>query len=321
VVIAIIAILISLLLPAVQKVREAAARAQSLNNLKQIGLALHNCNDTHRKCPTCLGTFPVSGNSLNWGAPALPSPFGTQQYMLLPFIEQQNLFNSPAVTGGPGDPNGQAPHAPNSWWIHQTVQTYMAPNDPTLPGDGTTWSNRGANSYAPNWHAFGGGWGEDWQIGGKARIPATFPDGVSNTIGYFERYAICGDPSLPTGSGYVEHIWNEDGQNCGPYSENWNTNAWFMPAWWCPNPNPNQSYMTNSPNTFPPGYPQLFIPLPQIAPNPKACDPHRLQALSIGGIQVLMMDGSARSVSPAVSQLTWAYAIMPNDGGVLGSDW
>src|SRR3954467_12472986 len=79
VVIAIIAILIGLLLPAVQKVREAASRMQCANNLKQMALALHNCNDAVGRLPPQSGTFA--------GAYYAPIFFH-----LLPYIEQDNVW-------------------------------------------------------------------------------------------------------------------------------------------------------------------------------------------------------------------------------------
>src|SRR5436309_6332733 len=79
VVIAIIALLIGLLLPAVQKVREAAAKTEATNNLKQLALAAHNAHDAHQKMPMMYGNY--AGRD------------GTVFYHLLRYLEQGNLWN------------------------------------------------------------------------------------------------------------------------------------------------------------------------------------------------------------------------------------
>src|SRR5262245_23127585 len=109
VVIAIIAILIGLLLPAVQKVRETAARLQSANNLKQLGLAVHNYEGSVGKIPANAVTLPsglrVSGH-----------------WLLLPYIEQNNLHEASGVSN--------ATYLASAKTI---VKTFLAPLDNSLP--------------------------------------------------------------------------------------------------------------------------------------------------------------------------------------------
>jgi prepilin-type N-terminal cleavage/methylation domain-containing protein len=337
VVIAIIAILIGLLLPAVQKVREAAARISSSNNLKQIGVAIHNLHDSYGKLPQTTGCFPTDGDTLNWGEDAIPSRFGTMHYYLLPYIEAENLYKATWIS--PGDGTGGS--GSQSWRTKNTsqglsvIKTYWAPNDPSLNADYIAWDRGGAASYHSNWHAFGGGWDEDWQIGGKARIPATFQDGTSNTIGFMERYAICGPgPVWDQSWLYAERSWQEDGSLPGPITQYHNPRScWTSPAFWMP------AGLTGGGGGYggfqnfgalraAGNYPfdrvtgtSVYFQAVQVAPAKVNCDPRRLTAFSASGTQVLLMDGAVRNMSPGASAVTWVRALIPDDGFPLGNDW
>jgi len=333
VVIAIIAILIGLLLPAVQKVREAANRLSSSNNLKQLVLASHDENDA---LGHLMGDVNTSvANDPNWGASYIPSHFGTYMYWLLPYVEQNNIYNNAQVAAGGGS---------NSWKLQHVVKTFQSPGDPTMPASGQLWccgygvgSGRGALSYGVNWHVVGGGWDEDWQMAGIGSIPRSYPDGTSNTILFAERYAVCG-PASQRGANedvYVEHIWQEDGQNAGPRAYFYNGVQGGGPNW-APSffvriPQTSNQQQTQDRDVVNTGQVAQGIPLfiennistlyPQSQPTQAGCIPSHLQAFYASGMQVGMLDGSVRTVSTSVSPLTFAHAIDPADGAPLGSDW
>jgi prepilin-type N-terminal cleavage/methylation domain-containing protein len=201
VVIAIIAILIGLLLPAVQKVRDAAARTQSTNNLKQMGLAVHNTNDTYGRLPPSFGYFPGFNDGTRNGGNngVFPAHGGSFHYFLLPFMEQQNLYNS---VGG------------DSWYCMQPLKNFQSPADPTVSNGLGQNTGRPITSYDDNGFVFSGaGVGalnDDWNQVSSARLPATFPDGTSNTIILCEHRASCGG---------CDGLWTES--NSGQCSNNY----------------------------------------------------------------------------------------------------
>jgi prepilin-type N-terminal cleavage/methylation domain-containing protein/prepilin-type processing-associated H-X9-DG protein len=178
VVIAIIAILIALLVPAVQKVREAAARTQCQNNLKQLGLALHNFHGINKR-------FPYASHSPgNWG----PSPFEK----LLPYIEQEAayaMFTDTAVSGA--STGTTAADQANDAVGQMRIATFMCPSD-IRQGTGYFfgWTNYHSNHGTAVWI---NGWdGLFAPNGGAAGKPARavrvtdITDGSSNTAAFAE---------------------------------------------------------------------------------------------------------------------------------------
>jgi prepilin-type N-terminal cleavage/methylation domain-containing protein len=318
VVIAIIAILIGLLVPAVQKVREAAARTQCGNNMRQFGLALHNCNDTAGHLPPALGFFPNRPTSF----PATNAAFGVGTFFVLPYIEQDNLYKSSlGVIAQLGMAPGYYPG--NNQVYAKPIKTFICPSDPSIPATGTvtsvltgvTW---GASTYAFNSLIFSGqnginftnpptpnGMGYDPQ--GSARIPASFTDGTSNTLLIAEKYGQCGNSTFPGGGSY------------------WAYSALSSPVLPAPMNPPYPVYPGFEITFFAPIAPQAIGPASrfQMQPSPYQtnCDPVRASTPHTGGMVVCLGDASVRTLAPAISGNTWWFACTPTGGEVLGSDW
>ena len=149
VVIAIIAILIGLLLPAVQKTREAAQRLTCQNNLKQIGLALHNYYNANNVMPAYGFNFGDPGMPPVIPAGASPNgnPYGAQtrgfslQYLILPYLEDANLYNLGVLTHSIIDPlNLPSPLGNNPAGTYR-IGVFLCPSDPTA---GSGMANYGA---------------------------------------------------------------------------------------------------------------------------------------------------------------------------------
>src|SRR5262245_17225420 len=172
VVIAIIAVLIGLLLPAVQKVREAANQATCRNNLKQIGIAVHLFHDAHQLLPSPRESFfPLAPRAAQTSGNAYGSPF----FHLLPFLEQDALYKS---TYGPDPRYPGVERFFGRRCDDSPLKVFTCPSDYLNTG----FQDRKAfGSYAVNTLAFGDDLEDQFGKGGN-RIPASFPKGVSQTI-------------------------------------------------------------------------------------------------------------------------------------------
>ena len=225
VVIAIIAILIGLLLPAVQKVREAAARMTSSNNLKQMSLACHTANDTYNMLP--VGWDPWWGW---WSRSPYRNTGGDMNVFiaLLPYIEQGNLVGN----GANNAPWNRPPGAPVSCF-QTPIKTFCAPHDFTYGAGVLNPSNTWAvGSYAFNYQLFGRRGGNAWDSSQWSTSTSLqgIQDGTSNTSAFAEKLARC-------------QPWGQDPGNLWAHG-GWN--AWYAPHFAGANQDRFQTAVTTS---------------------------------------------------------------------------
>jgi type II secretory pathway pseudopilin PulG len=315
VVIAIIAILIGLLLPAVQKVREAAARTQSVNNLKQLGVAANNYYSDHDSLPPMFGVTTRSPNLAG----------GSVFYHLLPYLEQDNLYrlgvdasrSQPLkVLQAPLDrsyPSGGTYQLPLSGMQGSTSFPTLYPNWASTAN--TTW---GVSSYSANWQVFGD-------------TPAKFgkiSDGLSNTFIFGEKYAtMTGGPfgacAMLWGYGVDPRSIPNDfvtplGPDQYPGAAQWTTGV--VPGSLYNSPyHPRNGFVNRGgavPGVWPFDRPWncRCMRRPEFGPPITNVHPQKSQGFTTTGIHVVMGDGSVRFVSSNASDEAWVSIETPDYG-------
>jgi prepilin-type N-terminal cleavage/methylation domain-containing protein len=296
VVVAIIGVLIGLLLPAVQKVREAANRAKCSNNIKQIVLACHNYQSGHDRLPPLLQ---------KWTGPTTTT-WTTVHFDILPFMEQQAVhelgwdpttqtYNSELVKAGMDVSK-------------QKITPYICPTDISIDqssGFPVQDNTRTGTSYAANAQVFaqpdstGKIVSYTNNVDGNASLGRTFTDGTSNTILFAHKFGRCGTTG-GSGSGGGS-LWARSGARPSTYG------AYF-----------EASQPTATTSQYGPTVLFQIRPLPFLDDTVchfwLASTPH--ESMMIG-----LADGGVRPVSPSITPQTWWWLCTPNGGETLPADW
>lgn len=300
VVVTILAVLLGLLIPAVQKVRGAAVRMRSANNMRQIGLAMHGwANDRGGELPALDGRpgplvyHPELGMK---GVRLQPTLFTA----ILPHLEAYQ-----SVRGRP----------------YNYIPTYVSPADPTRDHfenrEAEGWYSGGPCNYPAN----------AWAFDGHAFLDRTFADGTSSTIMLAERYYECGYDRLsgPIQINYRDH----DGRrptfaDGGPVAGGKNpgdVHPVTDPATGVTRPSRPGATFQVLPRPWLPEPPANPRDPRRDVPRPGECDSGLPQTPHGGGMLVALADGSIRTISPRVTPETFWAAVTPAGGEVLGSDW
>jgi prepilin-type N-terminal cleavage/methylation domain-containing protein/prepilin-type processing-associated H-X9-DG protein len=313
VVIAIIAILVGLLLPAVQKVRSAAARMKCSNNLKQIGLALHNSESANGHFPTGYWrkTWPVDPTNpkghFRWSALA----------QLTPYLEQTNVYNAldlsyPLYGGGTVQPQA-IPFPPNRPAVAAVVPTFLCPSDEfrvVITGQGP--SNYVACSGGnPDGNALTGNGlftGVDLDVAKNAGVTVTgVSDGLSNTIAFAETTLGAGG-TAPAGATdvrlYYKQVTSLTQANCDAST----TLVTDRGSLWA-----DGAYNCTLFNTVRPPNSPLMDCVQHSNPAWKAA-----RSRHEGGANVMYGDGHVQFTRDGVNAATWQAAGSRNGGEVLG---
>ncbi len=293
VVIAIIAILIGLLVPAVQKVRERASMIKCENNLRQLGIAALHAHDNFRKLPPAIGTYGGVANQ-------------TIFYHLLPFIESQDVYDL-AATGN----NGYAAA------VDTRIQILLCPSDSTngqkdeaLLVSPNTTANFALSNYAANWGAFASAGSTTGA--GSSRVPESFPGGTSKTIFFTERLA---DPISAAGSGGTGGVGNAWAYYVPPAQQPSASPYYYAPfvGYTAYNPAPTSGALPATANANDVGF--LVQPNLPAAVSPSTGAPLSASSQHTGIINICFGDASVRSVARQyggyTNNVNWFFALTP----------